>query len=408
MTVWVDNAWLSLLFAGLTLILLIVPTLVARSRRGGGWGIPPGAARLLAVLYGVALVVYTQFPTPSGDAGTWCSAHSVRHNLVPLDFLRMVVHRTGSLSIALALHDVYLLQVVLNLLLFVPLGLLLRRWVVRSVGSAVFIGLGVSVVIEVLQGTGLLGVYPCPYRIADVDDVLVNTTGTALGALLVRAFEWRRHGIDSLTHRERTPRRVRSWRRWVGMLLDVIAGVVVAVLVQAASRGLVLAVPATRTVVQGHTGLVVTLVASLLTALLAVSLLPAVSEGGATLGQTVMLLAPRWLTGGGRGLTRGTAARRVVRAVAVPGPLLVALVASQVWPEWAQWIQLPGLVWVLVAVVMVPPTLTHRSLSGVLTGAVFVDARDPVAGGPTHGGPVLLDECHRERLGLVSGVPGDR
>lgn len=191
------------------------------------------------------------------------------------------------------------------------------------------------------------------------------------------------------------------------MLLDVIAGTVVAVLVQAASRVLVLALPGTRAVVQGQTGLAVTLVVSLLTALLAVSLLPAASGGGATLGQTVMLLVPRWLTGGGRGLTRGGAVRRLARAVAVPGPLAVAVVTSQVWPEWAQWIQVPGLVWVLVAVVMVPPTLTHRSLSGVLSGAVFVDARDPAAGGPDCSGSVPLDEADLVRLGL-GGVPAAR
>ncbi|OFE15721.1 hypothetical protein BA895_21635 [Humibacillus sp. DSM 29435] len=39
----------------------------------------------------------------------------------------------------------------------------------------------VSLLIETTQGTGIFGLYPCPYRLADVDDLLTNTLGAVIG-----------------------------------------------------------------------------------------------------------------------------------------------------------------------------------------------------------------------------------
>jgi glycopeptide antibiotics resistance protein len=73
------------------------------------------------------------------------------------------------------------LQQAFNVALFVPLGVVLRRAYRRGPLAAVCIGLGVSLIVEVVQYTGNLGAYPCPYRIADVDDLISNTGGALLG-----------------------------------------------------------------------------------------------------------------------------------------------------------------------------------------------------------------------------------
>ncbi len=67
-------------------------------------------------------------------------------------------------------------QMTLNVLLFVPLGAMLMFWGRRSIGQAALIGYGVSLLIE---GSQLLWAN----RIFDVDDLITNTTGTALGWL---------------------------------------------------------------------------------------------------------------------------------------------------------------------------------------------------------------------------------
>ncbi|SEQ74208.1 VanZ family protein [Lentzea albida] len=72
-------------------------------------------------------------------------------------------------------------QMTLNVLLFVPLGAMLMFWGKRTVGQAALIGYGVSLLIE---GSQLLWAN----RIFDVDDLITNTTGTALGWLCALAL----------------------------------------------------------------------------------------------------------------------------------------------------------------------------------------------------------------------------
>jgi len=72
-------------------------------------------------------------------------------------------------------------QQAFNLALFMPLGIVLRKAYGKGPLATIAIGLGVSLIVEVVQYTGNLGVYPCPYRIADVDDLISNTTGSLLG-----------------------------------------------------------------------------------------------------------------------------------------------------------------------------------------------------------------------------------
>lgn len=68
-------------------------------------------------------------------------------------------------------------QMTLNVLLFVPLGAMLMFWGRRTIGQAALVGYGVSLLIE---GSQLMWAN----RIFDVDDLITNTTGTALGWLV--------------------------------------------------------------------------------------------------------------------------------------------------------------------------------------------------------------------------------
>ncbi|RJQ84346.1 VanZ family protein [Amycolatopsis panacis] len=83
-------------------------------------------------------------------------------------------------------------QAVLNVLLFVPLGLFARLLWRRGVAGALLIGGAVSLAIEITQLTANFGTAPFAYRIFDVDDLMTNTLGAGLGwlfaALLLALF----------------------------------------------------------------------------------------------------------------------------------------------------------------------------------------------------------------------------
>ena len=83
------------------------------------------------------------------------------------------------------------LQVLCNVLLFVPYGFFLHqvtRWrglTRRGRGSR---DLRVH---RDHPGHGVFGLYPCPYRVLDVDDLILNTLGAAVGVLISFAVSGR-------------------------------------------------------------------------------------------------------------------------------------------------------------------------------------------------------------------------
>jgi len=161
---------------------LLIPTLgllTGRSRR-----IPRRQALIgLGVLvYGIAMLAYVMVPIP-GDPAAFCERHHIEPNLIPLAF------HSGFGSAVV--------QLGLNILLFVPLGVLMRNRGRHGLLTATLAGFALSLLIEVTQLTGVWFVYPCAYRHFDVDDIIFNTIGAALGALGAKAVHRRHTRPDS-------------------------------------------------------------------------------------------------------------------------------------------------------------------------------------------------------------------
>jgi glycopeptide antibiotics resistance protein len=72
-------------------------------------------------------------------------------------------------------------QMLLNVLLFVPLGILLGVLARRTLRTTVLLGFATSLMIEITQLSGNFGLAPFTYRVFDIDDLVTNTTGAALG-----------------------------------------------------------------------------------------------------------------------------------------------------------------------------------------------------------------------------------
>ncbi|MFD0679211.1 MULTISPECIES: VanZ family protein [unclassified Paenibacillus] len=80
-----------------------------------------------------------------------------------------------------ALHERAFQQVVFNFILLLPLGVYIRYYFRKKWLVAIGAGFVVSLFFEVTQLTGLYGIYNCPYRIFDVNDLLLNTSGVLVG-----------------------------------------------------------------------------------------------------------------------------------------------------------------------------------------------------------------------------------
>lgn len=170
----------------LVLFALLVPVAVLpwvhrQYRRHGrlrGWS---AVVAVASALYGCALVAFTLFPLPD-VTGEFCTSRSLRAYWQPRPFASLDDIAAAGYSPT----SPAFLQVALNVALFVPLGFLLCYRFRRGVVAATAIGLLVSLAVETTQGTAVFGLYPCPYRVADVDDLMTNTAGAVVGWLLAR------------------------------------------------------------------------------------------------------------------------------------------------------------------------------------------------------------------------------
>ncbi|MDS2171782.1 VanZ family protein [Nesterenkonia sp. CL21] len=193
-------------------VALFVPFVVVSYRVRGRLSATRLFVWFAALVYFWAIWSYTLLPLPSPETITCAGTN--------LDPLRFVDDVRGALGPPRAtLTDPAVLQLALNVLLFVPLGFFIRLLGNRGIPTAAVVGLCVSAVIETTQLTGVWGLYPCAYRVFDVDDLLMNTLGAVCGSVIAVLIPRERRGIR--THVEAVmPREVTRGRRLLAMLCD--------------------------------------------------------------------------------------------------------------------------------------------------------------------------------------------
>ncbi len=199
-------------FAGLGLaVALFIPFIAISYRRRGSvsalWLL--GWVALLS--YTMALWTYTLMPLPA--EGYRC----VGTQLTPFASLHDILKYPHA-SAGQVLRNPAVQQVAFNIMLFMPFGFLLRTMFRRGILMATFGGFGISLFIELTQRTGIWGIFPCAYRLFDVDDLMANTLGALLGSILAWAFIPRR----SADRDPRLPRPVTAGRRLLAMACDVL------------------------------------------------------------------------------------------------------------------------------------------------------------------------------------------
>lgn len=203
--------------ASLMLTLPILALLYHRDGRLRAWS---AVGAYLTVLYLLGLVCFTLYPLPSGTSGPGIS-YGIPPQLNPFQFVADI-RKDGMPAV---------LQVVMNVVLFLPFGFIVGRLFGKGFGFTCALGFATSLLIETAQLTGIFGMYPYAFRTFDVDDLMCNTVGAmtgwwsawALGRLLP---EPERHAIAPTT----TPGLV---RRTVAWCLDMTLALTVTVALSA-------------------------------------------------------------------------------------------------------------------------------------------------------------------------------
>jgi glycopeptide antibiotics resistance protein len=202
------NALIAIALGSVLAVVLLIPVAAVQYRLDGRLGPADLAILLTAAVYALALWTYTLLPMPAEDTFS-CQGSQLRL----FGSLRAI--RVPDEPAAL-LRDPAFLQIALNVLLFVPLGYFVRVVLHRGVLVATVLGLGVSLLIEATQRTGVWNLYDCAYRLFDVDDLWVNTLGATVGSLVSLLLVRRRRPEVVL------PTTISLGRRLMGFVCDLL------------------------------------------------------------------------------------------------------------------------------------------------------------------------------------------
>jgi glycopeptide antibiotics resistance protein len=168
---------------------LLVPWLIYGYRKDGffSWSRFGVSFSFIFYLLAAYCLVILPFPTTRNTCAQQ-AADTVYYNLVPFTFVKDIMKETPIVwsqpaSYIGMIQGRAFLQVLFNVMLLMPLGVYIRYfWQKRSYWKqALLSGFGLSLFFEITQITGFYGFYDCPYRLFDVDDLLLNTSGTVLG-----------------------------------------------------------------------------------------------------------------------------------------------------------------------------------------------------------------------------------
>jgi len=118
-------------------------------------------------------------------ATLWMSGKSYsKVDPIPFEDLRHLAHRIAHRPVSTRVLALIVVPIIANVLLFVPWGFLMfitlytvRRPTVQTYVLTFLLGLTFACAIEAWQ-------YFLPSRVADINDIIWNSTGTLLGAFL--------------------------------------------------------------------------------------------------------------------------------------------------------------------------------------------------------------------------------
>lgn len=186
------SQYLSIVLVGmvtfpLIAFLLLIPYMVFEYRRYGAIPLWKSIVVFSAVLYAICAYYLVILPLPA-DRSVFVASAAVP-NLVPFEFVGQFAQaaREAHLSVMsptswrafLSSADVYM--TLFNALLTVPVGFYAHYIFGARWWQATLAGFAVSLFFELTQLSGLYGIYAHPYRLFDVNDLIVNTAGAWLG-----------------------------------------------------------------------------------------------------------------------------------------------------------------------------------------------------------------------------------
>ncbi|PFG14491.1 VanZ family protein [Bacillus sp. es.036] len=180
---------------------------------------------MLSALFLVLLPLPVTQDTCAGQ-----SNDTVYYSIIPFTFVSDIYKNMNVVWTQLHTYSQIFLQpafyqAAFNFILLLPFGVFLRyfRNTHQSWKKVLAAGFAVSLFFEVTQFTGIYGIYNCPYRIFDVDDLMLNTLGTLCGFTIAPIFLSLLPSKSSIEHKRKVVEgepRVRLLQQILAIIVD--------------------------------------------------------------------------------------------------------------------------------------------------------------------------------------------
>lgn len=142
------------------------------------------------ILYMICIYFLVILPLPKMTEVT----ESAGMNLLPFSFIEDILRQTTFVisdpkTYLKAFFDPCIYTVLFNIMMTIPFGMYMRYYFECDLKKTIKLTFLLSLFFELTQLTGLYFIYPHPYRLFDVDDLLLNTLGGALGFFLFGSIQ---------------------------------------------------------------------------------------------------------------------------------------------------------------------------------------------------------------------------
>lgn len=224
---YVSNIQTALLVFPLIAAVFTLPYLIYQYRTYGS--VPWYKTVLVFAFIFYLLCAYFMVILPLPKDRTLYVPSAAHPQLVPFDFVRDIQAKAPALTLTSPaswfrwLRSPVVYVTLFNMLLTAPFGAFMRYFFHRRWWQVLLMGFGLSLFFEISQLTGLFGLYAHPYRLFDVDDLIVNTFGAMLGFWLSIPLTHFLPSIERVNERaiEKGEQHTAATRRLLAFLIDM-------------------------------------------------------------------------------------------------------------------------------------------------------------------------------------------
>ncbi len=179
----------------IVLIIFLIPFLIWQYRKYGAISPWRFIVTFAFVFYLISAYFLIILPLPSKEeVAHLAAAHYPKYNLDPLMIIKEFIRSNpivtqGVYAWKEGIKDGTFIQPLFNLALTVPFGFFLHYYFQVKLKTTLIASFCLSLFFELTQLSALYGLYQRPYRLFDVDDLILNTLGGIIGYAVAPIFQ---------------------------------------------------------------------------------------------------------------------------------------------------------------------------------------------------------------------------